>query len=68
MLTLLAMMCCLHVVVGRDLVVSSRLKMMLNSFGLCIGNHSGHLGSLSSPIMRERCRMAVGLVVAMIAG
>ena len=52
MLTLLAMMCCLHVVVGRDLVVSSRLKMMLDSIGLCIGNHSVHLGSLSSPIMR----------------
>ena len=39
MFTLLVMMCRFHVVMGRHLVVSSRLKMMLDCFGLCIGNH-----------------------------
>jgi hypothetical protein len=34
------------VVMGRHLVVSSRLKMMLDCFGLCIGNHRVHLRRL----------------------
>jgi hypothetical protein len=39
MFTLLVMMCRLHVVMGRHVVVSGCLKMMLDCFGLCIGNH-----------------------------
>jgi len=43
MLTLLVMMCRLHVVMSRHVVVSGRLKMMLHCFGLCIRNHGLHL-------------------------
>jgi hypothetical protein len=46
MFTLLVMMCRLHVVMGRHLVVSGCQKMMLDCLGLCIGNHVLHLRHL----------------------
>ena len=38
-LALLVVMGCLHVMMGRNLMVSGRLKVLLDCFGLRLGSH-----------------------------
>jgi hypothetical protein len=57
-LALLVVMGCLHVMMGRHLMVSGRLKVLLDCFGLRLGSHLSASLKISLTVW-QRCDMAV---------